>query len=132
MEKEIEKRFYWRDTGRTWTNTELNIWRQRIRYADWDSTDECQDNRDDVVGVFDGGHDLGWANPRNRNRGGTHFWLGNEDWIVITPKGYRGRDNEDVLTSMLHEAAHHLAGYEAGHGAAWQDIVDCVLSFSGA
>ncbi len=75
-----------------------------------------------MVGIYSGGHDLGWANPRG-SRGGTHFWLRDEDWIIISPKGYRGRDNEDVLRSMVHEAAHHIAGFAARHGQDWDDVV---------
>ncbi len=131
IEKEFEKKWRWNGTGRLWTDTELGFWSQRLRFLDWDATTECQNHRNAMVSLYNGGHDLGWASPRG-NRGGTHFWRGQEDWIIISPKGFGGRQNDDVVRSMVHEAAHHFAGPQAGHSQDWQEIVDCVLSYSGA
>ena len=88
-----------------------------------------------MLGVFQGGHRLGWATHVHPWAGvvvnGYHVDVGpfrDDHWIVVRPEG-GGRSENDVLKTMIHEAIHHLIG--GGHGSAFGQMWNCFVVDSG-
>ena len=125
----------WRTTGRLLSAGEVDAWRSRIANLDLDDTDECRNTRTGVLGVYQGGHQMGWATHVHAWAGvtvtGHHLAVGpflDDHWIVIRPEG-NGRSRNDVVTSMIHEAIHHLR--DGGHRGSFSALMDCFTIDSG-
>ena len=125
----------WRTTGQLLSAGEVDAWRSRIDNLDFEDTEECRNTRTGVLGVYQGGHQMGWATHVHPWAGvvvnGRHLADGpflDDHWIVIRPEG-NGRSQDDVLTSMIHEAIHHLHG--GGHGRKFDELMRCFTIDSG-
>ena len=136
QEKHLEEKGWrWSTTGRLLSEGEVAAWRSRIASLDFRDTDECRNTRAGVLGVYRGGHRLGWATHVHSWEGvtynGQYFAAGpfiDDHWIVVRPEG-NGRSERNVIESLIHEALHHVR--DGGHRGNFDNLLRCFTIDSG-